>query len=70
MHKINTVHKEKVSRLKCLLHINSTSSVGYWREVVFVFTFFGLVACLLIFAYRTFAYADLLIQFPTGFLDG
>ena len=48
IHEINTVHKEKIIKLKCLLYTNSTSSVGYWREVVFVLTFFGLAACLVI----------------------
>ena len=53
MHKINTVHKEKEIKLKCLLHANNTSSVGYWKEVVFVLTFFGLAACFMIFfSYR------------------
>ena len=52
IHEINTVHKEKVIELKCLLYTNSTLSDGYWREVVFVLTVFGLAACLVIFAYR------------------
>ena len=38
--------------MKCLLYTNSTSSVSYWREVVFVLTFFGLAAYFVIFAYR------------------
>ena len=37
--------------MKYLLYTNYTSSVGYWREVVFILTFFGLVACLVIFIY-------------------
>ena len=48
IHEINTIHKEKVIKLKYLLYTNSTSSVGYWREVIFVLTFFGLAACLVI----------------------
>ena len=52
INEINTVHKEKVIELKCFLYTKSTSSVGYWRGVVFVLTFFGLAACVVIFVYR------------------
>ena len=53
---INTVHKENVIKLKCFLYTNITSSLSYWREVVFVLTFFGLAACLLIFLWSGFVY--------------
>ena len=74
INEINIVHKEKVIKLKCLLYTNSILSVGYWWEVVFVLTFFGLAACLVIFAYQalstTHVHAECLIQSPTGFLSG
>ena len=39
-------------KLKCLLYADSTSNVGYWREVVFGLTFFGLATCSVIFVYQ------------------
>ena len=52
VHEINTVHKEKVNKLKHLLY-NSTSSFDYLREMDFLLTF-GLAACLVIFVYQAF----------------
>ena len=52
IHEINTVHKEKVNKLKRLLY-NSTLSFGYEREMIFLLTF-SLAACLMNFVYQVF----------------
>ena len=52
IYKINTVHKGKVIKSNCILYTNNTSSVGYWRAVVFFLTFYVITPCLVIFAYR------------------